>query len=371
MVLVLLLIACGGCEPELEREYGYTAGRSINGTSGLRRLFESAGARVRVANRLDRKVFEAADVLVRFQVAPGVFEHELWGALQEYLEEKPGRRAIYVPCAFDAEAEYWEAVEEQLSETERERRGSLVKSLRERAQRSARVPALRADSSRVVRRGFGLRKPKDAGEDYWIFGGPWSRDVDLTGLRLPREAVLELEDEEYEWQVLLKCRGEAIVAETEFVGGSKLLLVPNGSFLLNEPLVRAERRKLAERVVQWALEGGGQRVVFVEGAQPTSEPAESDSLGGMGFLLRDPFRWMAAQFLAVGLAYILFHAARLGRARPLPAAEGERPVRHAEALGDLLARSPDRRSVLAELETYRRRKVEPAVQRPRQPRHRS
>jgi hypothetical protein len=55
-----------------------------------------------------------------------------------------------------------------------------------------------------------------------------------------------------------------------------------------------------------------------------------------------------------GLLACLAHAPRLGRPQPAPPSDADRPAAHAEAVGDLLARSHDIGAARNLLETYRR-----------------
>ncbi len=57
------------------------------------------------------------------------------------------------------------------------------------------------------------------------------------------------------------------------IGQSQLLVVANGSFLLNAMLVNHEHRKLAGKLVD-AIGPGGRDVVFLESGQITCRSAE-------------------------------------------------------------------------------------------------
>ena len=110
----------------------------------------------------------------------------------------------------------------------------------------------------------------------------------------------------------------------------------SGAFLLNATLVNAARRPLALRVVDWAGESP-RKVAFVEGDGVLGDGPAAQSI--FALLRVPPFGWVAAQMLALGLAACLARAPRLGRARPDPPSDADRPAAHAEALGALLART--------------------------------
>ena len=116
-----------------------------------------------------------------------------------------------------------------------------------------------------------------------------------------------------------------------------MLVIANGSFLLNEAVVNPARRPLAERVVDWADRGRDRSVAMVEGSSVLGDgemPTLWDLLRRLpAFALGgDPGRPGRAHGDA---------GARPGwaaRARAPPSG-ADRPAEHALALGALLARA--------------------------------
>ena len=131
---------------------------------------------------------------------------------------------------------------------------------------------------------------------------------------------------------------------------ARVLVVANGSFLLNAALVNRARRPLASQVVRWAGEEP-MHVAFVEGSFVLGDPPAQPSV----FSLLDipPFGWLAAQLLALGLAVCLARAPSLGRPRPDPPSGEDRPVAHPEALGALWERTGAADDARSALRTYR------------------
>ena len=104
---------------------------------------------------------------------------------------------------------------------------------------------------------------------------------------------------------------------------ARVLVVANGSFLLNAALVNRARRPLALRVARWAGDEP-MHVAFVEGSFVLGDPPAQPSV--FGLLKVPPFGWLAAQLLVLGLAVCLARAPRLGRPRPDPPSGEDRPV---------------------------------------------
>ena len=86
---------------------------------------------------------------------------------------------------------------------------------------------------------------------------------------------------------------------------ARVLVVANGSFLLNAALVNRARRPLALRVARWAGDEP-MNVAFVEGSFVLGDPPAQPSV--FGLLEIPPFGWLAAQLLALGLAVCLARA---------------------------------------------------------------
>ncbi len=131
-------------------------------------------------------------------------------------------------------------------------------------------------------------------------------------------------------------------------------MIANGAFLLNEAVVNAARRPLAERVIDWA---GGDRteVALVEG--PFVLGGDAGTLSIWALMRRIPsLRWVMIQVGLAALLAALARAPRLGRPRPDPPSGADRPAEHALALGTLLARAkaaPEARELLDRYQRWR------------------
>lgn len=342
---LLVLAFLAGCGGEVESDYGRARDRSLNGTAVFARLLRARGHQVRTAVRLTPQLNEWADVLVRFAPYAGPPEEEEANWYLEWLTTGQGRAMIYVPRDYDAWTEYWDQVLARLPQDQAE--------LRTQAQKQRDRPRNRSIGAETRPKHVG--RPEDwfavdttstAPEVCKTLTGPWSRGIDAARAALPRHETLEVESE----TVLLEGDGRALVMEWSRFNDSRVLVVGNGSFLLNAALLNPARRPLAARMADWAGEGP-LRVALVEGRFVLHDAADRTIFD----LFRvPPFGWVAAQLLVLGLAACLARAPRLGRARPEPPSGEERPAAHPEALGALLARTGQAADARAILESYRR-----------------
>lgn len=339
-----------GCGERLDTSYGRTRGTSINGTGALAELFRLRGDEVRTAVRFTPELADWADTLVRFSPAPGppALDEIQWYSL--WLEAVADRRLIYVIRDFDAEPEYWAEIYENLPaqtpDARRERIRRRVEAARN-GDRTARVGAGEPAPST----GWFSAEPSDSRTTGKQLGGPWSEGIDGKAAAVSRPGTITV-DPGRNAAILLDVDGAPAALTWEYPNGSEVLILANGSFLLNEPLVWPERRKLAARVLDWA--GVDElNVAFVEGVSPAREDA-TESRGAFYLLTVDPIGWIAGHLLALALIGGLYRATTLGRPRTPLDPDVQRPAAHAEALGAMLARTEHPGDAKALLETYHR-----------------
>lgn len=359
--LLAIAAACGvlasGCSPRLETNYGATKGLSINGTSVLAEMFRERGDEVRTAYRLTGQVSEWADVIVRFAAHSGLTDRQEVNWYLSWLEGGTDRRLVYVVRDFDATREYWDDVlRELLPETPDDVR-KRVESMRNEAEQWDELLPHKGDDPVEVDEWFRIGRPIVPPRVCKTFEGPWA-----DGISAEKAAITMHEPFAPGTQhVLLSSDAGILAIDWDVDGESRVLALANGSFLLNATLVNPERRKLADRVMQWtATEVGARHVAFVEGRNLLSDHEGTPTIWDL--LLRvTGFRWVAIQMGILGLVACLARAPRLGR--PLPEATGhlDRPSAHAEAIGELLARTRSgelSEHVLHEYRSWRRGRSE-------------
>lgn len=387
-VWLLLLLALAGCGKarDISTVYGQRdsteGGTSVNGTGVLAEMFEKKGHRVYDWRRLSPRVNSFQTIVW----APDDFDTPTV-AQREYLENwlaaMPGRTLVYIGRDYDAAPEYWQRVQP----------GAAPEQAAEIARRLAAARA-ECDSARA-------RMPKEAyGRWFTAHGhepkrkvttldGPWAHgvnaaqtDITLQGrFDAPTPSQKDAQDwrELPEREVLLSSEADPLVTRVTDDNWykSQIIVVTNGSFLLNLPLVNHEHRKLAAQLVEECGPPG--KVLFLESgaAGPQILKKEGNKLPtGFEWLTAWPLNAIVLHLLALGIVFIAANFAVFGRPRELrfsallvgpglrvvpltPAAGMESEAiassdfgKHLQHLGDLLERTQDHGYAEARLKYY-------------------
>jgi hypothetical protein len=375
VVLVLLLAglilnALGFFSPPREtlpvaygQRRGYMGSRSVNGTAVLAGMFEKAGHKVRSATRLSPNV-KKADVIVWApnDYEPPTKDQREW--LENWLGDGYGRMVIYIGRDYDAAPDYWRDVKPNAPPGEQQ---NYEKNLAgaEAIYNSHREPPKAPEYARWFTR-------RDDGKTKRVtkLSGPWAEGIDASKVNIPVRSRLDVavvadrpaKDTQplLSAQVLLDSDAGPLVTElteASFIEGS-IVIVQNGAFTLNYPLVNHEHRKLAAKLVAHVNEySESGDVVFIESGRggPTileKEPPESEA-GGLAFLHVWPLNAVVLHLTLAGIVLCFAVAMIFGRPRELPTTGISDFGRHVAALGRVLAQSKDRAYAQARLAQYR------------------
>lgn len=347
-ILLSSLVGCSG--GGVEASYGRARNQSLNGTAAFAERLKSRGHQVRITTRLNDPVRHWANTVVRFAPQPGMPAREEAEWYRKWAAEVDGR-VLYIPRDFDAEHEYWEtiiarppvAADQRFLDDARARRDKLATwpTVLPPATHS---PAMAADW-------FEVEKTPGAVQTAKTLEGPWADGIDAKAASLTMHQALKPDANA---EVLLKANGRPMVIGWSWNDGGQALVVANGSFLLNEPLAWKARRPLAERVIEW-LGTPPRRIAIVEGRATVSEGSECPFTGTIFEPFCEPTVGpVLLQWVAFLMLLVLSLAPILGRPRAWRNEGDDRPVAHAEALGDLLERVRDERWAQGALEAYRR-----------------
>jgi len=398
------LALAAGCEPTIEHEYGHRNGfhpDSVNGTAVFAEMFENAGHTVYSWWVLSPRLHKRADCIVWFpdDFQPPTREVRAW--LEDWLMQKADRTLIYVGRDFDAEPGYWQKIlplapadqrtEVQQRLTDAQTRVAGLRSAAPTATLAAAPPPTgkppRAKPPAppptspspeapspvlippvikpLIRQP--LAAPPPAGSRPWFrldttgpsrrarsLSGEYAQNIDATKTEIELETRLV---PPVRWASLLNSGRDRIVTVRQF-GKSRLILVVNGSFLLNLPLLNHEHRKLAGELIA-EIGPAGKKVVFLEsgpgGPSIRAKDPDPHQSSGIEILAVWPTNWILLQAIAVGILACFRRWPIFGVPRPGPAAAASDFGRHITALAELMRRSRDRTFAQMRLAQWRQK----------------
>lgn len=396
-----LLTGCGQKEQHLETAYGVRRGSegagSVNGLGVLASMYERAGFRVSsnqsLAGNSDVKVIVWAPD--EFDLPDAQQRKEIF----QWLAAENDRTFVYIGRDYDAAIDYWDAISAKVPATQAEevaRRRALARS-QHAAARSA-MPQQRYAGWATLRRDRPKRRVRS-------LVGPWAEETELAGVDIhlqgefdvpstqevedgPQEDDADDElaresDDEFEFDVpwlfviseeglqrrpLLSAAPATQDDPLDAAGGfradaaplvtevkhrsairSRLLLVTNGSFLLNLPLIKPAHRKLAGKLIEQS--GEPSKVVFWEPEEFGASSAPQDS-NEWSALTTWPLNFILLHLAVLGFLYMLWRFPIFGRPKEVPQPSTSDFAKHLEALGDLMADTEETTFARAKLLAY-------------------
>ncbi|REK06803.1 MAG: hypothetical protein DWQ37_22445 [Planctomycetota bacterium] len=396
-----LLLACGcGFNDGLPTYYGrheiggQTASlkASVNGTDVLAGMFSEAGHNVYFRTSLVTSQMQGADTIVWIPNAYEAPSDEVVDWFETWLSEGTGRTVIYVGRDYDAALQYWQATLPHVSGPEKREYELNLESaklsdrylptldeegreclwfLYEQPEESPTDGEPDGDEDTPAEPDEKPSEPDDAPdgeekdgnpedgdeedsdeEDKAFAGanvpfrevrqieGPWAAGIDASqaGIRLRTRMIPEQGATR-----LLESDGDMLVARhaAPYAEDSQLILVANGSFLLNLPLVNHQNRKLAGKLIAATGEAGS--VVFLEsgpGPPPIDPPSTDASIWTLFGAF--PLNVILLQLAVVGVIFCFARWPIFGRPRRPPPEPASDFAHHIVAVGQMLSRTKDR-----------------------------
>jgi hypothetical protein len=280
---------------------------------------------------------------------------------ESWLAATPGRTLVYVGRDYDAAWDYWNAM---LDEAPAEQRLDVLRSAAEARAEHCRnrvdMPSEEICEWFVTRRDVPGRRV-DA------LGGPWSAGVDAgqTGIWLQGELDIPSRKElDKHWKnnspaaswtpryrSLLSSGKDPLVFQMtkDGWGTSRVIVVANGSFLLNLPLVHHQNRYLAGRLIEECQPF--ERVAFLE-----SQSGGPFVHGELGLLDDDAIRMrvlLATHWFLLGAVFCFMVYPIFGRPKTLETETVADFGQHVDALAALLERTGDVQYAMRQVELYR------------------
>lgn len=336
LVAIIPVLLFAGCSESINTEYGRRGEESldsVNGTTVFSEMFERAGHDVRTARRLSSRVKNSADVIVWIPVEFTPPTPEIRESLEDWLLEEPGRTLIYVGRDFDASVAYWRKMRNAASPAEASEISRRLATASSAFQSERQLIPVSEDVDWFTVEGTGkpILLQSLSGEEQWMAGiDPSKTEIELYGRIVPPPDA----------EILLASDEDVVVSRQQW-GDSQLIVVANGSFLLNLPLVNHEHRKLAGHLIDEI--GEEKNVVFLEsslfGTTLVGDEAEINT--GTEFFGIWPLEPVLLHLAALGMLFLFSRLPIFGIPDPGPPGEQSDFGQHVIALGELLAQSRD------------------------------
>jgi hypothetical protein len=369
-MLLLLLVSVGCGRQELDHTYGRRrgalGGASVNGTAVLAGMFQQAGYKVRTWRRLSPKLEECETIVWAPDCfAPPAVEERQY--LERWLAKEPSRTLVYIGRDYDAAIDYWEKVQPQAPPQQKmEVFRRLANARSEHEANRARIPEKDACDWFTIQRDA----PRIRVE---VLVGPWCEGIDVEQTEIEIRARLKRPNNEEiktyrrregnDWsgtprfQALLTTKDDVDLVTRVTRGDwrdGQILVVANGSFLLNLPLVNHEHRKLADRLV--ASCGPPGKAVFLEtgpdGPLILDQEPNANAPSGFEVLVKWPIGVIALHLIILGTTLCFAFFPIFGRPKDIRDELRSDFGRHVEALGELLESTHDPQYATARIRYY-------------------
>ncbi|MFW6168873.1 MAG: hypothetical protein ACODAD_00185 [Planctomycetota bacterium] len=372
VVLVLVSAGCGDSHERLITDYGRrrgSAASSVNGTTVLAEMFRKAGGRPATVTNLSSNLADY-DVIIW---APDDFEMPRRNArafLEQWLKNKSGRTLVYIGRDYDAAPAYWQSMISKSPPAERrEVMRRLAEAQAAHGQARLHMPREACCEWFVMRRDY-------PGRYVNLLDGPWSRGIDVKQSRIWSQGRLDIPTDA-ELSRLFKDNGEVGAPKprySELLDGrretlafrvgkptwktSQVLVMANGSFLLNLPLVNDQHRRLAGRLISECRPF--EKVAFLEsrsgGPQVAGESKPDDDKARRSRVL------LAAHWFILGLVFCFYLFPIFGRPKSIETEAAADFGEHIEAMATLLERTGDKGYAARQLTLYHKGKQTKHVQ---------
>ncbi len=336
---------------------------SVNGTDVLADMFAETGHDVHFRRTLVTDEMEAADVVVWFPDNHHAPSDEVCEWFDQWLSESPDRTLVFVGRDFSAAPLYWEFLARQRQKNKTAKKPPAAAAESPPSPEADPKPKDEESASPKPTRDEARDEEEDKAESIeeekrspWFayqegkrleirqLAGPWAKGVDGAKSQIELDTVLVPSGQV---DKLLTSGDKLLVSRMALPhwNGSQILLVANGSFLLNLPLVNHEHRKLAGKLIEATGEPG--QVVFLEsgkGGPPIDPPPVDSSIWTLfeGW----PLGAILLQLAAAGVIFCFARWPIFGRPKQPPPESTADFAKHVTAVGQLMARTRDRQFAL-------------------------
>ncbi|MEC9188424.1 MAG: DUF4350 domain-containing protein [Planctomycetota bacterium] len=362
LLALLLVLSVEGTgvmgQDRLPVRYGQRGGQgrvSLNGTSAFARLLQEYDLDVQSASRLTPRI-DRYDVLFWFPDSDREDYTEEHERLEEWLRSGTDRRLIIVGRHYDATIDYLTQIgQSQDSEQGLDYRRRLAEAVSVSHLESLKQQETYFDGWVEWTPGSRRRSSQ--------LGGPWAtglENANLTTSRYPN--IPSAEDQKSHptrsYEVKLEADGEpfAVAIQDSLWNGGEVIVVSNGSFILNYGLTDERNRQVVANMLDdLDFEDYFWGALFLESDEaglPVMQREESGQKTMWDWMTEWPFSFSIPHFLVLGiLIYFVFYPI-FGRPKNLALPSSTDFGQHVEALGELMEKTRDRAYAIQHINHY-------------------
>ncbi|MEC7447458.1 MAG: DUF4350 domain-containing protein, partial [Planctomycetota bacterium] len=362
LLALLLVLSVEGTgvmgQDRLPVRYGQRGGQgrvSLNGTSAFARLLQEYDLDVQSASRLTPRI-DRYDVLFWFPDSDREDYAEEQERLETWLRSGTDRRLIIVGRHYDATIDYLTQIgQSQDSEQGLDYRRRLAEAVSVSHLESLKQQETYFDGWVEWTPGSRRRSSQ--------LGGPWAtglENANLTTSRYPN--IPSAEDQKSHptrsYEVKLEADGEpfAVAIQDSLWNGGEVIVVSNGSFILNYGLTDERNRQVVANMLDdLDFEDYFWGALFLESDEaglPVMQREESGQKTMWDWMTEWPFSFFIPHFLVLGiLIYFVFYPI-FGRPKNLALPSSTDFGQHVEALGELMEKTRDRAYAIQHINHY-------------------
>ncbi|MEC8784403.1 MAG: DUF4350 domain-containing protein [Planctomycetota bacterium] len=362
LLALLLVLSVEGTrvmgQDRLPVRYGQRGGQgrvSLNGTSAFARLLQEYDLDVQSASRLTPRI-DRYDVLFWFPDSDREDYAEEQERLEAWLRSGTDRRLIIVGRHYDATIDYLTQIgQSQDSEQGLDYRRRLAEAVSVSHLESLKQQETYFDGWVEWTPGSRRRSSQ--------LGGPWAtglENANLTTSRYPN--IPSAEDQKSHptrsYEVKLEADGEpfAVAIQDSLWNGGEVIVVSNGSFILNYGLTDERNRQVVANMLDdLDFEDYFWGALFLESDEaglPVMQREESGQKTMWDWMTEWPFSFFIPHFLVLGiLIYFVFYPI-FGRPKNLALPSSTDFGQHVEALGELMEKTRDRAYAIQHINHY-------------------
>ena len=362
LLALLLVLSVEGTgvmgQDRLPVRYGQRGGQgrvSLNGTSAFARLLQEYDLDVQSASRLTPRI-DRYDVLFWFPDSDREDYAEEQERLEAWLRSGTDRRLIIVGRHYDATTDYLTQIgQSQDSEQGLDYRRRLAEAVSVSHLESLKQQETYFDGWVEWTPGSRRRSSQ--------LGGPWAtglENANLTTSRYPN--IPSAEDQKSHptrsYEVKLEADGEpfAVAIQDSLWNGGEVIVVSNGSFILNYGLTDERNRQVVANMLDdLDFEDYFWGALFLESDEaglPVMQREESGQKTMWDWMTEWPFSFFIPHFLVLGiLIYFVFYPI-FGRPKNLALPSSTDFGQHVEALGELMEKTRDRAYAIQHINHY-------------------